>query len=66
MNTMLEAQMLTVLQSLFEALNTIAPSLPPEAREKVEDQGAEDCPREERHHGRWDALASRGRMPPLW
>jgi len=30
--------MLTVLQAVFEALNTIAPSLPPDARAKVDDQ----------------------------
>lgn len=36
MATLLEAELLTVLQSLFEALNAIAPSLPKEQRAKVE------------------------------
>jgi hypothetical protein len=35
---MLEAQMLTVLQSIYEALNAIAAELPPGPRAKVEDQ----------------------------
>jgi hypothetical protein len=38
MATLLEAEMLTVLQAMFESLNAIAPSLPAEQRAKVEDQ----------------------------